>query len=68
MFPLIMETRQSKRETDKKKNNPSGEDFLVVRIVLDGVKDSVVGLGEIMVSEDIELFEDKETDWIDNRW
>ena len=43
-FALAMKTRQSNRERDKKKYNPYGENFVVDRIVLDDVTDSIVDL------------------------
>ena len=61
--PWTMDTRQSKRGRDKKIHNH----FVVDRIVLDKVTESLVGLDEIMISQDIELFEDTETDWKDYR-
>ena len=66
-FSLTMETRQSRRGRNKKKYNPYVEDFVVDRIVLDDVADSVVGLDEIVVSQNVDLIDDTETDWIDNR-
>ena len=61
--PWTMDTRQSKRGRDKKIHNH----FVVDRIVLDKVTESLKGLDEIMISQDIELFEDTETDWSDYR-
>ena len=58
-----MDTRQSKRGRDKKIHNQFEEDFVVDRIVLDKVTETLVGLDEIMISQDIELF--KDPDWID---
>ena len=49
-----METRQSKRGRYKKKKN---------RYIND-VMDSVVWLNEIGLSQDIDLVDDRETDWI----
>ena len=67
-FPLTTETRQSKRVKNKKKYNSYGENFVVDRIVLDDVTDSIVGLDEIVVSQDIDLINDTETDWLDDLW
>ena len=67
-FPLTTETRQSKRGKNKKKYNSYGENFVVDRIVLDDVTDSIVGLDEIVVSQDIDLINDTETDWLDDLW
>ena len=57
-FPLIMETRQSKRGKNKKKYNPYGEDFVVDRIVVSDVMDSLVGLDEVAALEEIDLVND----------
>ena len=48
-FPLTMETRQSKRGSDKKKYNPYGEDFVIDRIVLSDMMERLVGLDEVAV-------------------
>ena len=66
-FPLTMETRHSKRGRYKKKCNPYGEDYVVDRIVLDDATDSVVGLNDIVVSQDIDLLHDTKTASIDGR-
>ena len=54
-FPLTMETRQSKRGKNKKKYNPYGEDFVVDRIVVSDMMDSLVGLDEVRVLDEIDL-------------
>ena len=66
-FPLTMETRQSKRGKNKKKYNPYGEDFVVDRIVVSDVMDSLVGLDEVAMLEEIDLVNDMDQDWIDDR-
>ena len=43
-FPLTMETRQSKQGRNKKKYNLCSEDFVVDRIVLSNLIESLVGL------------------------
>ena len=65
-FPFTMETRQGKRGKNLKKYNPYGEDFVIDRIVLSKMMDSLVGLDEVVVSQDIELVNDTEQDWIDD--
>ena len=67
VFPLTMETRQSKREKNKKKYNPYGEDFVVDRIAVSDVMDSLVGLDEVAMLEEIDLVNDMDQDWIDDR-
>ena len=64
-FPFTMETRQSKRGRNKKKYNGYGEEFVVDRIVLSDLADSIVGLDEIKVSQEIDLVNDTDQDWID---
>ena len=66
-FPLTMETRQSKRGKNQKKYNPYGEDFVVDRIVVSDVIDSLVGLDEVAMPEEIDLVNDMDQDWIDDR-
>ena len=66
-FPLTMETRQSKRGKNKKKYNPYGEDFVVDRIGVSGMMDSLVGLDKVPMLEEIDLFNDMDQDWIDDR-
>ena len=65
-FPLTMATRQIKRGRDKREYKMYVEDFVVYRIALDDLTDSIVGLDEI-VSQDIDLINETETDWIDDR-
>ena len=64
---FTMESHQGKRERNKKKYNPYGEDFVVDRIVLSELADSIVGLDEIVVSQEINLINDTDQDWIDDR-
>ena len=61
-FPFTMETRQN-----KKKYNPYGEDFVIDRSVLSDMMDSLVGLDEVAVPQEIDLVNDMEQDWIDDR-
>ena len=66
-FPFSMESRQGKSRRDKKKYNPYGEDFVVDRIYLSDVADTIVGLDEIVVSQEIQLTNDTDQDWIGDR-
>ena len=66
-FPLTMETRQSKKGRNKKKYNPYGEHFVIDRIVLSDMMDSLVGLDEVAVPKEIEFVNDMDQDWIDDR-
>ena len=62
-----METRQSKKGRNKKKYNPYGEDFVIDRIVLSDMMESMVGLDKLAVQKDIDLVNDMDQDWIDDR-
>ena len=57
-FPFTMETRQGKKGKNKKKCNSYGEDFVIDRIVMSDVMDSIVCLDEIMVPQEIDLVKD----------
>ena len=65
-FPFIMEIRQSKRGKGKKKYNPYGDDFVLDRIFLSDMLDSLLGLDEVLVLQEIDLDNDTEQDWIDD--
>ena len=65
-FPLTMETRQTIGK-NKKKYNPYGENFVIDRIVLSDMMESLVGLDEIAVPKEIDLVNDMDQDWIDDR-
>ena len=65
-FPLTMETRPSKKGKDKKKYSPYGEDFVIDRIVLSDMMESLVGLDEVAVPREIDLVNDMDQDWIDD--
>ena len=66
-FPLNLETRQSKKGRSKKKYNPYGEDFVINRIVLSDMMESLMGLDEVAVPREIDLVNDMDQDWIDDR-
>ena len=66
-FPLTMETRQSKKGRHTKKYNPYGEDLVVDRIVLSDTIETLVGLDEVAVPREIDLVNDMDHDWIDDR-
>ena len=61
-FPLTMQTRQSKKGKNKKTYKPYGEDFIIDRIVLSDMMESVVGLDEIEVPREIDLVNDMDQD------
>ena len=66
-LPFTMDTRQGKKGRNKKKYNPHGEDFVIDKIVLSGMMDSLVGLDEVAVPKEIDLVNDMDQDWIDDR-
>ena len=55
------------RIRSKKKYNPYGDDFVVDRIDLKKIGEDVVGLAEIIVSQDIDIVDDHDDEWIDDR-
>ena len=63
----MVQTRQRKKGKNKKKYNPYGKDFVIDRIVLSDAMDSLLGLDEVVVPQEIDLVNDTEQDWIDNR-
>ena len=65
-FPFTMETRQGTRGRNKKKYNPYEEDFVVDVILLSDVADSIVGLNKKVVSQEIDLINDTDQDWIND--
>ena len=66
-FHFIMEARQSKEGRKKKKYNPYGKDFVIDRIVLGDMIESLVGLDEVAAPREVDLVNDKDHDWIDDR-
>ena len=66
-FSLTMESRQSKKRKNKKKYNRYGEDFIINRIVLNDMMESLVELDEVAVPREIDLVNDMDQDWIDDR-
>ena len=62
-----MGTRQGKSGRIISKNNPHGENFVLDRIILSDVADSIVGLDKIALSQEIKLINDTEQDWIEDR-
>ena len=61
------ETRQGKKGSNKEKYDQYGEDFVIDRIVLRDLMDSLVGLDEVAVQQEIGLVNDMEYDSIDDR-
>ena len=66
-LPFTMETRQGKKGRNKKKYNPYGEDFVIDRIVLRDMMDSLMGLDEVAMPQEIDLVNDMDQDRIGDR-
>ena len=66
-LPFTIQTRQSDRTKLTKKYNPYGDDFVVDRIDLKKIVEDVMGLEEITVSQDIDIVDDRDEEWIDGR-
>ena len=66
-LPFNMEIRHDKKGRNKKKYNPFGVDFIIDRIVLSDMMDSLVGLDEVAVPKETNFVKDLDQDWIDDR-
>ena len=66
-LPFTIQTRQSDGTRLTKKYNPYGDDFVVDRIDLKKIGEEVVGLEEITVSQDIDIVDDHDKEWVDDR-
>ena len=66
-LPFTIQTRQNDRTRSKRKYNPYGDDFVVDRIDLKKIGEEVVGLEEITVSQDIDIIDDHDNEWVDDR-
>ena len=66
-LPFTIQTRQSDRTILTKKYNPYGDDFVVDRMDLKKIVEEVVGLEEITVSQHIDIVDDYDEEWIDDR-
>ena len=64
---FAMQTRQSDRTTLTKIYKPYGDDIVVDRIDLKKIMEELVGLEEITVSQDIDIVDDRDEEWIDDR-
>ena len=51
-----------------KKYNPYGDDFGVDRIDLKKIVEEVVGLEEITLSQDIDILDDHDEEWVDDQF
>ena len=66
-LPFTIQTRQTDRTRLTKKYNPYGDDFVVDRIDLKKIVEEVVGLEEITVSQYIDIVDDQDEEWVDDR-
>ena len=66
-LPFTIQTRQSDRTSLTKKKNLYGDDFVVDRIDLKKVVEEVVGLEGITASQHIEIVDDHDEEWVDDR-
>ena len=66
-LPLTIQTRQNAGTRPIKKFNPYGDDFVVDRIDLKKIVEEVVGLEEITVSQDLDIVDDNDDEWVDDR-
>ena len=66
-LPFTIQNRQSDRTRLTKKYNPYGDNFVVDRIDLKKIVEELVGLEEITVSQDIDIVDDRDEEWIDDR-
>ena len=58
---------QSDRTRPAKKYNPYGEFFVLDRIDLKKIVEELVGVEEIPVSGDIDILDDQDVEWVDDR-
>ena len=66
-LPFTIQTRQNDRTRSKKNYNPYGDDFVVDRIDLKKIVEEVAGLEGITVSQDIDIVDDHDEEWIEDR-
>ena len=66
-LPFTILSRQNDRTRARKKNNPYRDEFVVDRIDLKKIVEEVVGLEELNVSQDIDIVDDHDEDWIEDQ-
>ena len=66
-LPFTVQTRQNDGTRPEKKYNPYGGDFVVDRIYLKKIVEEVVGLEGLIVSRDIDIVDDHDQEWIEDR-
>ena len=66
-LPFTIQTRQSDISRVTKKYNPYGDDFVVDRIDMKKMVEELVGLEEIVASQYIDIVDNHDKDWIEDR-
>ena len=66
-LPFTIQTQQNDRTRSKRKYNPYGDDLVVDTIDLKKIVEEVVDLEEITVSQDIDIVNDHDDEWVDDR-
>ena len=66
-LPFTIQTGQNDRTRTRKRYNPYGDDFVVDRIDLQKIGEEVAGLEEITVSQEIDIINDHDEEWVDDR-
>ena len=66
-IPFTIQTRQNAGTRPKKKFNPYGDGSVVDRIDLKKIVEEMVGLEGITVSQDIDIVDDHDQEWIEDR-
>ena len=66
-LPFTIQTRQNDRKRSRKRYYPYGDNFVVDRIDLKKIVEEVVVLEEITVSQDIDIVDDHNEEWMEDR-
>ena len=66
-LPFTMQTRQGDGKRPRKKYNRYGDDYVVDKIDLKKIVEEVVGLESITFSQDIDIVDDHDQEWIEDR-
>ena len=66
-LPFTIQTRQNAGKRLKRKHNPYVDDFVVDRIDLKKIVEEMVGLEGILFSQDIDIVDDHDQEWIEDR-
>ena len=65
--PFTIQTRQKDMTRSRKNYNLYGDDFVVDSIGLKKIVEAVVGLEGITVSQEIDIVDDHDEEWIEDR-